>query len=57
MGALFLTISPKLRGDLAGYLDSGINGMSSYSPFSYIGLALLVVLLFLFSLARGAQPQ
>lgn len=57
MSGIFLIISPKLRELLAGYVDSGVNNMSMYAPFSYIGLGVLIVALFLFSLYRGAQPQ
>ncbi len=57
MGVLFLSISPKLREDVLGYLNTGVNSLTAYAPFSYIGLGVVVVLLFLFSVHRGAQPQ
>ena len=57
MGFLFVMISPKLRTDILGYLDSGINGMTANAPYSYIGAVVVVLGVFLFSISRGAQPQ
>jgi len=56
-GALFLMISPKLRMQVMGCLDSGVQSMDASAPYSYIGAALLVVVVFLVSLSRGAQPS
>jgi len=56
-GGLFLLISPKLRLQVLGCLDSGVQGMDANAPYSYIGAALLVIVVFLFSLSRGAQPS
>jgi hypothetical protein len=33
------------------------DGIDAYAPYSYIGLAGTVVSVFLFSLARGAEPS
>ena len=57
MAALFLLISPKLRGELVGCFESGLDGMSAHAPYSYIGAGALVLVLCLFTLYRGAQPQ
>ena len=54
---LFLLISPKLRLQLLGCLDSGVQKMDASAPYSYIGAAVLVVIVFLVSLTRGAQPS
>jgi hypothetical protein len=55
-GGLFLMISPKLRLQVLGCLDSGVQSMDASAPYSYIGAGLLVVLVFLISLSRGTQP-
>jgi hypothetical protein len=57
MTTLFLLISPKLRLQLSTVLESGVNGMDANAPWSYIGAAVAVLSLFLFSLYRGAQPS
>ena len=57
MGGLFLVISPKLRSTVSSVMDSGVNGMTANAPYSYIGAGLLVVVLFVFSVNRGAQPS
>jgi hypothetical protein len=54
---LFLLISPKLRFQLLGCLDSSLQSIDAHAPYSYIGLAVLVMSVFLFSLARGAQAS
>jgi hypothetical protein len=56
-GGLFLMISPKLRLQVMGCLDSGVQRMDATAPWSYVGAALLVVLAFLVSLSRGTQPS
>ncbi len=57
MGGLFLVISPKLRSTISSYMDSGVNGMTANAPYSYIGIGLLVIAIFVFSVNRGAQPS
>jgi hypothetical protein len=54
---VFLLISPKLRTQLMGCLDSGVQSMDANSPWSYIGAAVLIVVIFLYSLVKGAQPS
>jgi hypothetical protein len=55
--ALFLLISPKLRMQLLGCIDSGVQTMDANSPWSYIGGAVLLIVIFLYSLVKGAQPS
>ena len=55
-GGLFLAISPGLRGSVTGGLESFVHQMELYSPFSYIGAAVLLLLTLVFSMYRGAQP-
>lgn len=54
---IFLIISPKLRNQLVGAMESGVQGMEANAPYSYIGAAVLIIVLFLYSLARGSQPS
>ena len=53
---LFLIISPKLRLQVMGALDSGVQSLDANAPWSYIGAAVLLLLVFLVSLSRGARP-
>jgi hypothetical protein len=55
--AIFLLISPKLRMQVVDCLGSGVHSMDENAPYSYVGAALLIIVLFLYSLSRGAQPQ
>ena len=57
MGGLFLTISPKLRGQLMGAIGSGVTAMDLYAPYSYIGFGFLVLVALMVSLYRGAQAR
>jgi hypothetical protein len=56
-GGIFLAISPNLRQTVYGALDSGVTGMETYAPFSYVGAGLMLLLLMGVSLYRGAQPR
>ena len=56
-GALFLTISPNLRQTVLGLIDSFEHQLELYSPFSYVGCGVLVILTLIFSLYRGAQAR
>src|SRR2546423_13095354 len=44
MGIAFLVISPAFRGTVYGGLESGVKGMESYAPYSYVaaGVAVLI---------------
>jgi hypothetical protein len=44
LGAVFLLISPQLRLSVYADLESGINGMEAYSPYSYIGAGVAVLI-------------
>lgn len=55
--ALFLLISPKLRGDVWGALGKGVNTMDFYAPYSYIAGGLLLLATLLISFTRGARAR
>ena len=57
MGAMFLVISPPLRTKLTDQLALGVRTMDINAPYSYIGGGVLLLLLFLTSLYRGAQAR
>ena len=57
MGFLFLTISPRLRTELSSCIDSGMNSMSANAPWSWVAFGLVLIVVFLFSLYRGAQAH
>jgi hypothetical protein len=56
-GGLFLLISPNLRGTITSGLESLTHQMALYSPWSYVGGVILVLMVFMFSMYRGAQPR
>jgi hypothetical protein len=53
MAGLFLLISPKLRRKITDGLGSATHQFELYTPYSYVGGILLVLVI---SLYRGAQP-
>ena len=57
MGGTFLMISPGLRMSLTNGLGQITHQMDLYSPWSYIGFGLLLLLALFVSMYRGAQPQ
>lgn len=57
MCGLFMAISPKLRYTVTGTLESAADTMQTHSPFSYVGLGVVAILLMMFMVYRGAQPQ
>jgi hypothetical protein len=57
LGAVFLLISPQLRLSVYAGLESGINGMEAYSPYSYIGAGVAVLIAGGITLYRGAQAR
>jgi hypothetical protein len=56
-GGIFLLISPKLRGDITGGLESLTLQMELYAPWSYVGGVVLLVLAFMVAMYRGAQAR
>jgi hypothetical protein len=57
LGGLFLLISPSLRGVVMGAFDSGARFLEQNSPFSYVGVALVVLAGMMFGVYRAAQPR
>jgi len=57
MTACFLAISPKLRESLADGFSFASSGMDQYSPFSYIGLGIGLIAVFIMFLSRGSSPR
>jgi len=57
MAVLFLLISPKLREYLLGYLETATNALTRYSPFSYVGLALVFIGLALTCVGRNSAQR
>jgi hypothetical protein len=57
LGILFLLISPGLRGNvLDAFAACGIF-LDHYSPFSYVGVAVVVLAGMMFGVYRAAQPR
>jgi hypothetical protein len=60
-GAVFLAISPGLRGDISGVLSAGFVhayvGLSYYSPLSYVGLGVVLIAGLMFMVRRAVQPR
>jgi hypothetical protein len=57
LGAIFLAISPKLRGQVHGVMGAGVSAMESYAPYSYIAGVLLVLATMVYSFNRGSQAR
>lgn len=57
MGGLFLMISPKLRTELSTGFGHGVQKMDANSPYSYIGLGVLILTGFLISVYRGSRAH
>jgi hypothetical protein len=57
MAALFLLISPVLRGLVFHGLSFVVEVFQNHSPYSYVLAVLGVFVVFTVSLNRGAQPR
>jgi hypothetical protein len=57
LGGIFLMISPKLRGSVQGAIGSVYFQIQLYAPFSYVAFGILVIIVLLTSLYRGAQAR
>jgi hypothetical protein len=57
LGALFLIISPKLRGNVQDVFGSLYLNVQLYAPFSYVALIILVLVVMVASFRQGAQPR
>jgi hypothetical protein len=57
MAAMFLVISPVLRGLVFRGLSFVAEVFQNHSPYSYVLAALGLFVVFTFSLNRGAQPR
>jgi len=56
-GAVFVIISPPLRLQLMGSLETAVGSMEQHSPYSYVGLGVLAIGGFIVSLSRSAAPR
>ena len=57
LGIIFLIISPALRESIVQGMDSGLHGLEFYSPWSYVGVALCMLLGAMAFIYRAAQPR
>jgi len=57
MGLVFLFISPNLRATVTGLIGSFEHQLDLYSPFSYVGCGVVVLLTLVISFNRGAQAR
>jgi hypothetical protein len=57
LGSLFLIISPKIRQNLLDGIGSIAHQFELHAPYSYVAGVVLVLLVFMMSLHRGAQPR
>ena len=57
LGAVFLWISPKLRGGVQEAIGGVYMGVQTYAPYSYIAGILLVLIALVVSVNRGSQSQ
>jgi hypothetical protein len=56
-GGVFLMISPKLRDVWMGCVATGVEGIVKYSPWSYIGAVVGLVLFAMMSNYRSSNPR
>jgi hypothetical protein len=56
-GALFLMISPKLRETAMDGIAWGVGGIVMYSPWSYIGAVIGLLIFAMMSNYRSANPR
>ena len=57
LGGGFLIISPPLRSSLADVCDRGQQIVQTYQPYSYVGLAALMLLALCSYMYRCSQPR
>src|SRR5437588_12945449 len=57
MAAAFLVISPAFLLTVYGGLESGVKGMDSYAPYSWVGAGVAVLIAAGITLYRGAQAR
>ena len=57
LAGTFLFISPNLRDEIGGGFDAAVKGLDQYSPFSYIGVGLVLLALVMIYLYRSAAPR
>jgi hypothetical protein len=57
LSALFLAVSPPLRKQVMGVIDSGVSVMVLYAPLSYIAGVLLVLAAMVIAFNRGSRAR
>ena len=57
LGAIFLMISPKLRGGVEDVIGSAYTGVLMYAPYSYVAGVLAVIATLIISFNRGSQAR
>jgi hypothetical protein len=57
LALIFLLISPTLRLRILDGLAICATQVELYTPYSYIGIVVAIVMVFAISLKRGTQPQ
>ena len=57
LGIVFLTISPKLRGQVQEAIGVGVTTMDSYAPYSYAAGVIVVLVTMIVSFNRGSQAR
>jgi hypothetical protein len=57
LGIVFLTISPKLRGQVQAAIGVGVTTIDSYAPYSYAVGVILVLVTLVVSFNRGSQAR
>ena len=57
LGIVFLTISPKLRGQVQGAIGVGVTAMDTYAPYSYAVGVIVVLVTMIVSFNRGSQAR
>jgi hypothetical protein len=57
LGAIFLAISPKLRGQVHGVIGAVVSSMELYAPFSYIAGVILILGTMVYSFNSGSRAR
>jgi hypothetical protein len=57
LGILFLAISSELRMTVLNILEAISHWIETYSPLSYVGIAVAILAGLMFCLHRAAQPR